>query len=217
MKVLVFSENETFIQEVDQSIKQYPGLELLTATDLKSALIDFLHFGTNDLLIFDYSGQDQYSLKTLHRFIAVGEEASVLTVFSHPDPEQTKYLLANGVLGGIPRQNMSKYLNDAIRVVSEKGIFFVGNDTINAEKLAEEVAKLTDVNEALKVLSKKQREVVSVLVQGCSNKQIAKDLNIELSTVKTHLTVIYKTLGITGRNQIFNRLGTENKVSQLIG
>jgi RNA polymerase sigma factor (sigma-70 family) len=141
----------------------------------------------------------------------------VLTVFSHPDPEQTKYLLANGVLGGIPLHNMSKYLNDAIKVISEKGIFFVGYDTINAEKLAEDVAKLTDLNEALKDLSERQREVVGGLFQGCSNKQIAKDLNIELSTVKTHLTGIYKTLGITGRNQIFNRLGSENKVSQLIG
>ncbi len=215
MKVLVFSENETFIQEVGQSIKNYPGLELLTATDLKSALIDFLQFVTNDLLIFDYSRQDQHSLKALNKFIAVGEEASVLTVFS--DPEQAQYLLANGVLGGIPLHNMSKYLNDAIKVVSEKGIYFVGYDMINAEKLAEDVAKLTDINEALKDLSERQREVVGGLFQGCSNKQIAKDLNIELSTVKTHLTGIYKTLGITGRNQIFNRLGTENKISQLIG
>ena len=48
-------------------------------------------------------------------------------------------------------------------------------------------------------LSPRQREVFSLLVQGSSNKEIARALNMRVGTVKIHVASIFHKLGVTSR------------------
>lgn len=50
-------------------------------------------------------------------------------------------------------------------------------------------------------LTSKQAEVLDLVAQGMSNRQIARRLGISEKTVKTHLTSVYATLGVTDRVQ----------------
>ena len=50
-------------------------------------------------------------------------------------------------------------------------------------------------------LTLRQREVLGLIVKGKSNKEITTELNIELSTLKTHINQIYKILGIKSRKE----------------
>jgi DNA-binding CsgD family transcriptional regulator len=53
----------------------------------------------------------------------------------------------------------------------------------------------------LNTLSNRQREVFDHIIQGKSNKDIITTLNIELSTLKTHINQIYKVLEIKSRKE----------------
>lgn len=59
----------------------------------------------------------------------------------------------------------------------------------------------TNIKSPLKDLSSRQREVFDLIVEGKSNKEITAVLNIELSTLKTHINQIYKILGIKNRKE----------------
>ena len=48
-------------------------------------------------------------------------------------------------------------------------------------------------------LSPRQWEVLRLVVQGCSNKQIARTLGLAQGTVKIHVAVLFQKLGVTGR------------------
>jgi DNA-binding NarL/FixJ family response regulator len=50
-------------------------------------------------------------------------------------------------------------------------------------------------------LSAREREVLALLVEGLPNKLIARRLEISEKTVKTHLTSIFRALGVTDRTQ----------------
>jgi DNA-binding NarL/FixJ family response regulator len=50
-------------------------------------------------------------------------------------------------------------------------------------------------------LSAREREVLELLVQGLPNKLIARRLEISEKTVKTHLTSIFRAIGVTDRTQ----------------
>ncbi len=50
-------------------------------------------------------------------------------------------------------------------------------------------------------LSLRQKEVFDLITIGKSNKEIMAALNIELSTLKTHINQIYKALGIKSRKE----------------
>lgn len=64
----------------------------------------------------------------------------------------------------------------------------------NAEKPIKIESKLFE-------LSLRQKAVFDLIVKGKSNKQITAELNIELSTLKTHINHIYKVLGIKSRRE----------------
>ena len=60
----------------------------------------------------------------------------------------------------------------------------------------------------LEELSSRQREVFDLIMKGKTNKEIMNELNIELSTLKTHINKLYKTLRVDTRKQLkrFNDL-----------
>ncbi len=65
----------------------------------------------------------------------------------------------------------------------------------------EQVEKAAKIEPKLFELSFRQKEVFDLIVKGKSNKEITAALNIELSTLKTHINQIYKILGIKSRRE----------------
>jgi DNA-binding CsgD family transcriptional regulator len=55
-------------------------------------------------------------------------------------------------------------------------------------------------------LSKREKEIVFMLIEGKTNKQIALDLFISEQTVKTHLYNIYNKYGTNGRSALIYKI-----------
>ncbi|MDU7253835.1 MAG: LuxR C-terminal-related transcriptional regulator, partial [Clostridium sp.] len=51
------------------------------------------------------------------------------------------------------------------------------------------------------LLTEREKEVMEILLEGASNKQIGEKLNISLATVKTHMINIYSKLQVSNRVQ----------------
>jgi DNA-binding CsgD family transcriptional regulator len=57
-----------------------------------------------------------------------------------------------------------------------------------------------------KMLSKREIEVLGLINSGLSNKEIAQNLHVSLSTVKTHINNIYKILEVKNRREAIDKL-----------
>lgn len=55
-------------------------------------------------------------------------------------------------------------------------------------------------------LTPRETEVITLLAQGLSNKEIGRALGTELSTVRAQTTSIYKKLGVKNRTQAAMKL-----------
>jgi DNA-binding CsgD family transcriptional regulator len=71
-------------------------------------------------------------------------------------------------------------------------------NSIKNDQLSDKISLIDRVEE----LTDRQKKVFDLIVAGKSNKEIMSDLSIELSTLKTHINKIYKTLDIDSRKQI---------------
>lgn len=60
-------------------------------------------------------------------------------------------------------------------------------------------------NELTSILTAKEREIVGMVCEGASNKLIARQLNISLSTVKTHLRNIFAKTEVINRTELVSR------------
>lgn len=72
------------------------------------------------------------------------------------------------------------------------------------EKSARETAPCTPLYE---ILSRREMEVLELLLQNKTNQQIADHLCIELSTLKTHINKIYKKLDVKNRRELAGKMG----------
>lgn len=57
-------------------------------------------------------------------------------------------------------------------------------------------------NDKIKELSTRQLQVFEMILTGKSNKEIISNLNIEMSTLKSHINQIYRILGIKNRKEV---------------
>ena len=57
----------------------------------------------------------------------------------------------------------------------------------------------TPANDALAELTQREREIVRLIVEGASNKEVASSLNISERTVKGHLSNVFQKLGVADR------------------
>jgi len=60
----------------------------------------------------------------------------------------------------------------------------------------------SDKIEKIDLLTNRQQQVFELILQNKTNKQISEELFIELSTLKTHINKIYKTLNIKSRKEV---------------
>ena len=72
----------------------------------------------------------------------------------------------------------------------------------------------SDVNSVCMNLTARQREVLTVMMQGKSNKAICRVLNLAEPTVKNHVTAILKALNVTNRTEAVIKV-TKASVSSL--
>lgn len=72
------------------------------------------------------------------------------------------------------------------------------------------INKLLDIdkiknNKSVELLSSREKEVLEILSEGLSNKEIGENLNISTATVKTHIIKIYSKLNVSNRIQAIEK------------
>jgi DNA-binding NarL/FixJ family response regulator len=108
---------------------------------------------------------------------------------------QLPELLLRGVCGILPPDADSGMLKKAVKVV------YSGELWIDRKLLRNILCHVTNVEKKID-LTKKEKEIVSLICHGCRNKEIAQRLDISEQTVKSHCNRIYKKVGVSDRLQL---------------
>lgn len=135
--------------------------------------------------------------------------AALALVADHPAAEQTtrnraqRLLEAQGAGETIPTEWADAALELDVAIVS-----LLAELTAKDEEPQEPLADLqtTGQNDTLvEPLSERELEVLQLIADGLKNREIARELTVALSTVKTHINNIYGKLGVSNRVQAVTR------------
>ena len=138
-----------------------------------------------------------------------GVEAITLIKAEMPDIKfiiLTTYSDDEYIFKGIAAGARAYLLKDAPRDELFKAIrmVFKGESLIQpvvASRLLDRLAELSKKSPAIDALSEREVEVLNLMAKGVSNKDIADQLSITQSTVKTHITSIFQKLDVTTRTE----------------
>jgi len=104
-------------------------------------------------------------------------------------------MILRGVFGILDPESNSDALKRAIEIVHSGELWL-------DRKMLKGIIHHMNPSEKKMNLTKKEKEIVSLICQGLRNKEIAQQLNISEQTVKSHCNRIFKKVGVSDRLQL---------------
>lgn len=127
----------------------------------------------------------------LARLVDAAPDAAVIALDMRLDPAVARRVMVSGARGYIPMTYTRELIDAAIGVVSAGGAYFP-QTRVEAAPYPRPSARR---------LSKRQAEVLGLLLHGRTNQEIADALGISLPTVKLHVHAILNATGARNRTE----------------
>ncbi len=164
-----------------------------------------------DVVILDIAMPELNGLEAARRIHKAAPRTEVLILTMHRSEELVRQVLAAGARGYLLKSDAGRDLLAAVDAVAGHRPFFtprVGEQVVRGY-LADAAAPVRGHSD--RELTGREREIVQLLAEGKSNKEIATRLGIQTKTVETHRANIMRKLGHHGlsdlvRYAIRNRL-----------
>jgi DNA-binding NarL/FixJ family response regulator len=180
-------------------------IEWIEASNPEEGLALLLQRPDTDLIFLDLNFSQHKGLAFMERFRAAAPAVPLIVYTMYEDAPTLKQALAFGAAGIVPKTHSAKLLRKAIELVMEGGLYLppdLARQLADHESSPPNPSQRVPSRVPTKVpMSPQQRRILEFLVQGSSNKEIAKKLGIASSTVKNQLTAIFEKLGVSNRTQ----------------
>lgn len=138
-------------------------------------------------------------LETTRRIAALGLPTRVLMLSLHDMPAYVREALAAGAAGYVLKDASIAELRGAVsQVMAGQSVMPLG--LINAA-LRESEREVRAPADALAALTARERQVLVLVAEGLTNKEIARQLSVSPATVKAHVERIIAKLGVADRTQ----------------
>ena len=163
-----------------------------------------------DLVLLDLGIPGHHGLSALWTLREQFPDQAVAIFSADCDPANIQAALTSGASGYLPKHSSAAVIQRALDLILA-GDTYVPLDALlgsapgtaaPAPVRASEPQPTADAPNPL-ALPTRQREIVELVAQGLSNKEICRKLDISPNTVKTHLATIFETLGVRSRYEIF--------------
>ena len=205
-KTIIADDHKIFLEGLKTVLRRYPRdmeFEIVGEASNGAELIHLLKYQPADLLIFDLNMPEKDGLEVLQfiRSFRIGILKLALTMYESPKIVRTAFKA--GVDGYVLKDKGIENLFAAIREVAA-GNTFVSDGTSLGNGMPKNMISgrqprylINDRFVKKHSLTKRELEILQLITQALSNKEIAKALFISDQTVSVHRKNIMRKLGVT--------------------
>lgn len=195
MRVLIADDHPLYLIAVqDQVEKLFEGVVVDTASGLSQTLTLLRDAHKCDLILIDYSMPGMEGVVGVQSVVAAARGAPVVVMSGIADVEEVRLCIGSGAKGFLPKTLDGKVFNSALNLILAGGSYLPAEMFGSPCVVPTAPAVEDDFNE-------RERTIMDMVVEGKSNKEIARLLNLREVTIKVQLTHIYKKLGARNRAQ----------------
>jgi len=149
-----------------------------------------------DIAVLDITMPNLNGIEAAHQIGARQPGVSTIVLSMHADESFVLRALKAGARGYLLKESAESDLINAVRLVSEGKSFF---SPIVSRMLVEDYVRQLqdrDIEDSYELLTPREREVLQLVAEAKSNKEIAGMLNVSLYTVETHRSNILEKLNL---------------------
>ncbi len=194
VRVVVADDHPFYRDGVSRGLPHSGRIEVVAEVDSGRAALDAIRRERPDVALVDYQMPDLDGVDVVRAVVRDALPTKVVLLSAHTDGAIVFQALQEGAAGYLPKDAPRSEIVDAV-LRAARGRTVVPAEL--ADGLAGEI-RLRAQSDA-PVLSEREREVLSAFARGLSIPQVAGELFIGVSTVKTHTQRLYEKLGVSDR------------------
>ena len=194
MKILIADDHDLLRDTLVMFLKGEGNIETVTASDFNGALALIDAEGPFDLIMLDYNMPGMQGLKGLRTALQHNGGQKVALMSGIATKSIAEEALMYGAAGFVPKTLSARSLINAVRFMS------MGEQYAPLDFMTQEEEEATP-NPLAEKLSRRELQVLEGLSKGKSNKEIARDLDLQEPTIKLHVKTLYRKIGAANRTQ----------------
>lgn len=199
--VVIIDDNRVLREALAAMLDELPDMKVVASA---GADFTFVAATRPNVLLLDVGLRDEDSLRVATMLTKEHPEARIVVMDLFPVHEEIREFVNAGVAGFVLKDASFDEFVATIRSVAK------GNKVLPAqmaESLFSQIAKAANGPDDTRTLddvrmTRREREVIELIGEGLSNKEIAKRLNIASHTVKSHVRNVMEKLALHSRLQI---------------
>lgn len=149
-----------------------------------------------DVAVIDFSMPELNGLEATRQIRHESPHTEVLIFTVHDTEQLIRNVLSAGARGYVLKSDAGRHLTRAVEALSHHKPFFTAKVSEALLDAFLNSSSEPDDESVLRTLTSREREIVQLLAEGRSNKEIAKKLSISVKTVETHRATVMRKLGI---------------------
>jgi DNA-binding NarL/FixJ family response regulator len=204
IRIVVADDHPVVRFGVRNMLQNEPGFEVVgEAEDGDDAITQTLDLEP-DILLLDVAMPRLPGLEAMRAIMTKSPRVKIVLLTSTISVQQIIEALQIGARGIVLKDAVAGDLSHALRAVLSGDYWIGGQRVANLLKALQELqAKAAAVPERKTYgLTPRELEVVTCIVEGCSNRDIAKQFVISEETVKRHLSNVFDKTGVSTRLEL---------------
>lgn len=193
MKILIADDHDLLRDTLVMFLQGEGNIETVTASDFDAAMACVDTKGPFDLIMLDYNMPGMSGLNGLKKALEYNGGQRVALMSGIATKNVAEEALAIGAAGFVPKTLSAKSLLNAVRFMA------MGEQYAPIDFMTQEEDSAP--NPLAEKLSRRELQVLEGLSQGKSNKEIARDLDLQEPTIKLHVKTLYRKIGAGNRTQ----------------
>jgi len=196
ISVLLVDDHTVVRQGLRALLKAEEDIEVVGEAENGRIAVQFVRKSPPDVVIMDVAMPLLNGLEATRQILKAVPTTKVLVLTSYGDDDCVQQLTEAGVSGYLIKQTAANELVKAIREIRKGNAFF--SPTI-AKRLRDQCREAFANGQPVKKnieLTSRESEVLQLIAEGFSNKQIAVELTISIKTVEKHRQQVMNKLNI---------------------
>lgn len=194
IRVLIADDHFVVRQGLAALLAPRNGMEVVGEAATGREAVDLARAVQPDVILIDMIMPEMEGPEAIARIKQDNAKARVLVLTSFGESKQVAAAIQAGAMGYLLKDSSPDDLLDAIRNV-HKGSLVLTQD------LALKLMQTQPAPAPLDQLTERETDVLRLLAQGQSNQEIAQNLNISMTTVRSHVSNILMKLNVSNRTQ----------------
>ena len=185
ISLAIADDQQLFRKGLISLLNDYPNIAITVEASNGQELLNKLEDQEADVVLLDIQMPQMNGIETTEHLSKRNPRTKILILTSHNEEELIKHLIVKGAHGFLLKDNSPETIVDAVNGVTENGYYF--NDKVSKEMVSDLLVNYSVEPTFFQAsLSAREIEIIRLISQEYTNKEISEKLSISIRTVEGH-------------------------------